>query len=78
MSARSGGSGRFQGDLETHAFELADQAVLVGVAGLALQEVVAAKVGIGLLTGEQVPADHQDRVGNGNDDLLVPAASLKS
>ena len=48
-----------------HALELSDQPVTVGLMGLALDEVVGAQVGVGLAAAEQMPGDHQDRVGNG-------------
>lgn len=50
------------GDVEAHGFELGDEFALTRRVVAALVEVVGAEVAVDLAGGQQVPADHQDRV----------------
>ena len=75
--SRSGRVRGFQGDLVAQALKLADEAVLVGVAGVAVKEVVGAEVGVGLPTLKEAGGDHQDRVRHRDRGALVPASSLQ-
>ena len=59
-----------QGDPVTQGVELLDQAVALAV-GVAAGEVVPAEVVVVAVVGEQVPADHQDGVGDGDGGLLL-------
>src|SRR3954451_14358597 len=60
----------------SEAFELFDEAS--GLAfGVAVGEVVAAEVAVGLAGGEHVPDRDQDRVLDGPERALVPAARLE-
>ena len=56
----------FEGDSVAHGFELGDEATLVGGAVASFVEVVATEIGVGLSGREQVPADHQDAVADGD------------
>jgi len=49
-------------DVESHGFELGDEASLSGVAGTSPIEVVAAEFVVELAGGEQVPGDDEYRV----------------
>jgi hypothetical protein len=51
----SGSVGGFQGDLVAHALQLADQAVAVGLAGVALQEPIGPEIRVRLPGRQQVP-----------------------
>jgi hypothetical protein len=48
-----------EGHLEAHAFELFDEAPLVGVLLLALDKVIAAEFVVGLATLQDVEGDYQ-------------------
>jgi len=55
-----GGEG-FEGDAVAKGLELGDSPLPLAL-GVAADEVVATKVGVVAVAGEQVPGDHQDRV----------------
>src|SRR5512132_620553 len=66
-----------QGDLVARALQLADQAVAVGLADVALQEPIGPEIRVRLPGRQQMPGDHQDRVRDRHDRLLVPPPSLQ-
>ena len=70
-----GGGCRFERDLVAHALELADKTLLVGLLGLAVDEVVRAQVAVGLAALEQVVGDHEDGVADRDGGLLRAAPS---
>ena len=59
-----------------HRLELLHEASLVGILLLALDEVVAAELVVGLIAFEQVIGNHQDGMRNGDDRLFVALASF--
>src|SRR3954463_5987394 len=61
---------RLQGDPVTEAVELLDEAVALPV-GVAAGEVVPAEVVVVALVGQQMPADDQDGVADGDGGLLL-------
>ena len=64
-------------DSVAEVVELADEEVASFVGVGAAQEPVAAEVLVVAVFAEQVPADHQDRVPDGDGGLLVTDASLE-
>jgi hypothetical protein len=61
----------------SETFELSDEASCLFV-GVEAGEVLAAGVAVELAAGEHVPAGDDDRVSDGADRFLVPAASLQA
>src|SRR5215216_4200089 len=60
----------FEGDLVAEGLELGNGS-LASAVGVAADEVVATKVGIVTIIGEQMPGDHQDRVADRARRLLL-------
>ena len=73
MSAagRSGGE-LGQGDLAAELLELSDQVVLAAVRSGSSGEVVTAEVLVVGVVGEEVPADDEDGVADGDGRLFLP------
>jgi hypothetical protein len=70
------GRSRCGGEFEVVAelFELADEVDATPIGLVASREVVRAELGVGRLLGEQVPADHQGRVGDRDQSTLSTGA----
>lgn len=64
----------FEGDLVAEGLELGNGS-LASAVGVAADKVVATKVGIVTVVGEQVPGDHQDRVPDRDRRLLLADAA---
>lgn len=68
-----GGFGEF--DVESEFVELGDELAFASFGLVFAGEVVGAEFGVGGLLGEEMPADHQDRVGYSDECSLFAAAS---
>lgn len=65
----------FDGDLEAHGFELADESALLGFGISTPVEPVGAELLIGDALAEDVPGDDEDGVADGDGSLLLASAA---